>query len=284
MGFFQQIHRSIFDTALYAELPAIPRSRKVLYVVQLLILASLVAGLSHAYYVLDAKRGIAAPLEDAFSGIAIDSGRLTAQRALPCTAPPRDVAILFNRLFDVPFSVALQGAPPVIVDTAYAPKPGDTLLRIVLAAKGIAVYNAAALYISLPYAVLFPDCRHFSFAAPFITSWLRGRIPSLAVNFILLEAVQCGLVMLLSICFLSLAAFIFRIDRSRTWFHCMSIAGFAVTPVPLGLMLMAVSGTSIPYGGFLLFLVSSVVMSRALRATGTMTSPQNPGDRANHDL
>lgn len=279
MRFFLQIHRSVFDPSFYGELAVMPRRRKVLYVVQLMLLASIVAGLSHTYYVLDAKRGIAVPLEDAFSGIEIADGVLAAQRPIPYAAPPRDVAIFFNRFFDVPFSFTPDSAPAVLVDTAYSPKKGDAFPRIVLAAREMKFYNSVSWVFVLPYARTFPEIRRFSFTVPFINNYLHRKVPSLTMYFFLLEGVQCGFLMLFSICILALAPFIFRIDRSRTYFHFLSIAGFAATPMPVGFMLIAISGTSIPLGGDLLFLVSAVVMFRALKSMKTMASTQDPGER-----
>ncbi len=279
MDFFLRIHRSIFDPSLYAELAAEPRRRKISYVVRIVLLASIVAALSHTYYLLDAKRGIAAPLEEAFSGVEITDGVITANRPIPFVAEPRDVAILFNRLFDFPLSFAPNAAPVVLVDTAYASKAGDAFPRIVMSARQITVYNTATSFMALPYTQAFPGIRRFSFTVSFINTFLHRRISFLEVYFLLLEGAHCGFLMLFSICILALAPFIFRIDRSRTYFQFLSIAGFAVTPVPIGFMLMAISGTSIPGGGDVLFLISAVVMFRALRGMRTIPLVRDAGDR-----
>jgi hypothetical protein len=120
--------------------------------------------------------------------------------------------------------------------------------------------------------------RDFQFSQPSINAFLRRNLSNLFFNYFVLEIFVCGFPVLFSIAILSFAAFIFRFDRGRSWFYFLSMAGFAVTPFPVGLMLLAVSGTSIPAGGFLLFLASSVVMFRALRARGTMASTHHPGD------
>ena len=255
-----------------------PRRRKISYVLRLLIFTSIVAGIAHTYYVMDTKRGITAPLEEALSGIEIIDGVLSVHCPIPYAVSPRNVAILLSRV-DAPLTFESDAVPTVLVDTAYSPKKGDAFPRILLSAREIKVYNSASWFFAIPYAELFRGIHRFSFTTPFIHNYLHRKIPSLAVNFFFLEGIQCGFLMLLSICILALAPFIFRIDHSRTYFHFLSIAGFAVTPVPVGFMLIAVSGTSIPVGGGLLFLVSAMVMFRALKRMKTMRSTQDPGER-----
>ena len=278
MGFFLQIHRSIFDSSFYGELAEIPRGRKIFYVVHLLIFASIVAGIAHTYYAMDTKRGIAAPIQEAFSGIEIIDGVLSAHCQIPYAVSPENVATLISRV-DAPFAFELDAVPLVWVDTAYSPKKGDIYPRIILSAKEIMVYNSASWFFAIPYAEAFRGIHRFSFTVPFINNYLHRKILSLAANFLFLEGIQCGFLILSSIGILALAPFIFRIERSLTFFYFLSIACFAVTPVPVGFMLMAVSGTSFPVGGGLLFLISAVVMFRALKGMKTMTSKQNPEDR-----
>ncbi len=281
--FFQQIHRSIFDTSFYGELAAMSRRRKIFYLIQLLFLASLVAALSHCWYLLDAKRGIAAPLEAAFSDIAIKDGVLSSSRPLPYVVPPEEIAVLIDRAVNGPLIMVLDSSPGVVVDTAYQPKPGDPYPRWVLRSREMTLYLSLKSSYALSYATLAPGTREFQFSSQSINAFLRRNFLNLLFNYFMLELFACGFLTLLSICILSFAAFIFRIDRSGTWFHYASIAGFAVTPVPVGFMLMAVSGTSVPAGGFMLFLASALVIIRALRAMRTMTSTQNPGD-GGHDF
>jgi hypothetical protein len=281
VGFFLQIHRSIVDPSLYGELAAMPRRRKVLHVVQLLLIASIAAAMAHTWYLLDAKQGIAAPIERAFSGLEVTGGVLTSHRPLPFAVDPHDVSILFNRLFDVPLSLAPNATPPVVVDTAYAAHQGDEFPRVVLGARGFTIFNSAASRIVLSWADAFPGIGAIAPTASFVNDYLHRRIPFLLVYFFILEGIQCGFLMFFSIGILAIAPFIFRIDRSLSYFHFLSIAGFAVTPIPVGFMLMAVSGTSIPAGGDLLFLASAVVMFRALRGMRSVTQPRNPGDRRN---
>jgi hypothetical protein len=71
---------------------------------------------------------------------------------------------------------------------------------------------------------------------------------------------------LFCICMLGLAAYIFRIERGRDIAYYFGIASFAITPIPIGMVIIALSDANIPGSWRFLVIMSAVVMFRALIA------------------
>jgi hypothetical protein len=70
----------------------------------------------------------------------------------------------------------------------------------------------------------------------------------------------------MSIMFLCFAACIFRMEKKKTFGRCFKMASFAVSPIFVGVNLMALSGTQFPLGWHLLLIISTVVLFRGVNA------------------
>ena len=76
-----------------------------------------------------------------------------------------------------------------------------------------------------------------------------------------------ALVYLLCIAFLTIAAYIFRFDRSRGVVEFLKMAFFAASPVYIGTNVVALSGTNLPGTWYVLIFISTIVMSRGVQHT-----------------
>ena len=278
MSFFLQLHRNIFDPSSYRTIDEVPRPRVALYVVKLLLLAAIVAGTAHTLYLFTASRGVAAPLNAAFGGMEIKNGELLPNRPLPYEVASPIVADLFSRLFDLSEGGAPGGIPTVIVDTAAKPLTGAAFPRVLMGKKEIVIQTGPTATYPLSYEDFFLGSRNMQFSIPFIKKFLAQKAPWMIFYYCLYEGIRCLGLLFFCISILAIAPYIFRIDRQRKFSHFLSIAGFSASPIPVGFMLIAISGAAIPAAADIFVIVSAIVMFRALGAIRTGASKPEKGE------
>jgi hypothetical protein len=248
-----------------------PRRGTLGYLARLLLFASLIIGGAHTWYLIDARRGVAAPLEAALGGMEIRGGVLVPGRPLPFEVPGASVAALFIRLFGYPAGTSAENLPRVVIDTAHSAAGAGP--RIVLQAEKI-VFLFGASTVSLRYRDALLGSENLRFTRAEVTSFLRRKSPAIMASFTLFNGFLTAVTTLVCVCLLAFAPYIFRIDRRRPLSFYMSIAVRAVSPVPAGAVLLAVSGVNTPGASDLFFIGAVVVMFRGLRAA---TVPPDQG-------
>jgi hypothetical protein len=282
LNFFQQIHRSVFDPPFYRDIAVLPGRQVVLFIVKLLLLTTVITGMAHTWYLFDTSRGIAKPIEAALGGMEIKNGELYPNRPLPCELQPMAMAALFSRLFGSP----ANAVPVVTVDTVSTPakpaKPvsGDPSSRIILQSKGIAFCLPSAPPFLFSYKNVLLGSDTFGFSAVEIKHFLVKNVLLFFALYCFFDGLRCAGLVLFSICILAIAPYIFRIERDRTFTHFLSIAGFAVSPIPIGFMFIALSGAIIPSAWEILIIAATLVMFRAMMSVmGAAGGKAGQGER-----
>jgi hypothetical protein len=277
VSLLRQVHRSIFDLALYREIPELGRRAIFLYVLKLVLVASVISAVAHTGYVFSAKRGTAAAIAAAMKGIAIKDGRLVSDRLLPYEIPSDELTAIYRCFLPVPATIDSLETPRFIVDTS-ANQPLRTIPSIIMRSTDMAFYSAPG------EPQLFPYFKK-SWYGPLNVDFTESRIKEVlkkTVVFIFLinltwDGLSCAGLVAFCICMLGLAAYIFRSDRSRGVAYYLGIAGFAITPIPVGMVVVALSDVNIPGSWHFLVIMSVVVMFRALIATTKPPMEAGPG-------
>ena len=245
------------------------RRHVLFFVIKLLLLTTAVCALAHTYYLLDGKRGVAAPIATILRGLEIKGGALVATRDLPYKPDEHQVASVFYRLvFDVPMITETAPAPTVIVDTAAktVPPPGAAP-SIMMKSGGIIVQPTPQVSLPFSYSKLLNGGSDLAFSETAIRRYLSQNILILFFYACIFEGFPCAAIGLFSICILAFAAYIFRFERQRRIAHFLRFAAFAFTPIPIGAILIALSDVKIPGAWDILVIVSFAVMLRAVMAS-----------------
>lgn len=267
MNFFLQIHRSIFDLPFYRDVPLLGRRAISLFVIKLVLIASAISAVAHTGHVFSTSRGTAGTIAAALKGIEIKDCRLLSERPLPYEIPAQELKLIRNCLINIPLVLDTLFPMRFIVDTSANFQAG-MVPSIVMRSGDIAAYSES----QDPYLV--PYCekgRQGSKDLQFTESGTKHLLKKAGGGIFLInllwDGLCCAALVLFCICMLSLAAYIFRIERGRNIGYYFSIAGFAITPIPIGMTIIALSDVNIPGSWRFLVIMSAVVMFRGLMAT-----------------
>ena len=297
MNFFLQIHRSIFDQAFYREAPSLGRRAVFLFVIKLVLIASGISALAHTCYVFSASRGTAGAIAAAMKGIEIKDGRLKSDRPLPYEIPARDLNLIYSRFITIPATIDTQQTPRFIVDTS-ANAPARTVPSIIMRSTDVAFYPATGAPQLVPYyKKSWYGPANLQFTESGTRAILKKAVVWIFLINLLWDGLCCAALVLFCICMLGLAAYIFRVERGRNSAYFFRIAGFAITPIPIGMVIIALSDVNIPGSWHFLVVLSVVVMFRALtvgmrdrkrcgfrrREVSFLNVVQKKGDEANLD-
>jgi len=265
MGFFSDLHRSIFDPNFYREVPARSRGRVMSFVLKMLLFTALALCVSRTYYIVHAERGIAPPLSVLFGDIEIRGGLLKTDLPQPYEVSGEAVAALMNRLMGhsgffgrVPdnFMVVDTRPPAVAGEGSAAPK-------IILGESALVFPD---MRVEMPYASLIAG-GDFEFTRQSVQAFLDKNIVPLLFHFFFTGLFFSAFTILLSIFFLSFAAYVFSVERAKGYPHFVRLACFAVSPVLLGGAVVAVSGVNAEWTWHVFIILSTLIMFRAMVST-----------------
>ncbi|MCU0608620.1 MAG: hypothetical protein MUF22_02480 [Chitinispirillaceae bacterium] len=263
MNFFLHMHRAILDPSFYrTTAQEFSRRQVVVFIVSLLLFTGLVSGIARTWYLFDARRGIAAPLAKAFSGMEIRSGILYPNRPLPYEPDPQAAAALFGRIFDIPAESA--NLTMLKVDTAAQTPASDTFPSVILRSRDVLVSMAKNLSFAFAYKEALFGAQDFSFSENAIGEFLKRNLVSILIYSFMVDLFRATGTTLFTLCLLAFGAYLFRADRGQRlgWFVCT--ASFAITPVPVGIILVALSDVHIPGVWNISVIISFIIMFRAI--------------------
>jgi hypothetical protein len=270
LKFFNFVHRSIFDSSFYKEVASFSRKTVVLYFIKLLFFTVLITGLAHTYYLLHPQRGISSKIELLFSGMEINEGVLIPNRETPYFPP----SYLMNPVIE-----QFTGSANVLNNSIDSLLVIDTLESSTLSPKIPYVlkkdrvmlrYNNVVF--NIPYRDFLKDIKHFRFTSGEIRQLLGQNLEFLLTSCLTVSFFSNFFLLIFSIFFLGIAAFIFRVERGKKFLFYIRNACFAVTPIAVGTILIGLSGVKLAWTWHVLIFISTVVMFRAIVA---LTKPAN---------
>jgi hypothetical protein len=278
VSFFLRIHRAVFDPAFYREIETMETRSIIVHLVKLFLLSTLIAAAAQTFYLFDRDRGIAGPLQNMLRGIEIKNGTLVTERPVPSNLALDDIQAgsLGEKMG---FSMV-----SVLLDTA--PLPPDSLksmFTILLGPKTATLFWITGPINVVPYSAIFGEHTAITFSESTVNEFLHRHVVLLFLwEWIVAGILFIGGFTLFTVVILSFAAFIFRMERVRPIAHFVRIACFASTPIPVGAILIAVSGTSVPGVWNILVIASFAVMFRGVMASDDRQQEQTR-EKDDHD-
>jgi len=247
LNIFATIHKSIFSGEFYEGIPAMPGRKALQFLLVICLSTAIICGFSHLYYALDPEAGLAAETAGSLGGIEITNGVLNPHRTVPYIPDNLRVSRMFELLFCLPRSSALVPDSFVVVDTSAKSSAhlGPNTMFL-LTARRLIVNPGSQHSYGKSYTDLLGKL-HVIAEKGSIQKVLLHRVGFLALFYCVWTGVSNAVVYLLSIAFLSLAAYIFRLERSRGLADFLKMACFAGSPVYVGTNIVALSGTSISW-------------------------------------
>jgi hypothetical protein len=264
LGFFVQLHRSVVEPSFYIEVLAYPVRKIAGFLVCLFLFVAFVSGLAQSYYLFDKKAAFPEQIETAFKGMEIKNGILASSMPVPYYPA-------LNQYFETGSDSA------IVIDTTV----GNSLLNrapiIIMQSNRIMFAFTPKNVFQIPYKT-FLGVENFKFTADYIRAFLARNFIQLLFYVWIIGFVQNTVFMAFSVLFLTLAAFIFRIEKQYSFKDYLKVACFAVSPVSIGTILVAISGVKFQWTWHLFIFISTIVMFRAIVAT-TRKSNDDSGDK-----
>ena len=267
INFFLKIHKSVVSPDFYVAIVNFSGKTACIFVVQLCLLTAAISGSAYTYYALDVNKGLPARISEMLPGMSLKNGVLDPGRPTPYYPSKSSVSNVLNMVFCVPGLFDEAPDSSIVVDTA----PGKTLeknarSKVLLASRSLEIQSKSSKAVRLSYAQWLPGAGSVVFTKDGIRRFLLLDIAGVAFNFcIQAGAVNTG-IFCMSIVFLGFAACIFRIEKKKTFGRCFKMACFAVSPIFLGVNLLALSGTHFPVGWHIMLIISTVVLIRGINA------------------
>ncbi|MFW6221601.1 MAG: DUF1189 family protein [Fibrobacterota bacterium] len=268
MNFFKQIHESIVSPFFYRKIISFSGMKVLWYVVRLIILTALVEGAVHTWQAFDTETGLPYLFSRVLQGVSLRNGELVSETDDLYTPPGNYVRDLVAFLGAVPMEYVNVGDSSLVVDTRAqsrkGPNPNRNTIRLMR--RRVEFSNGAGT-IPIEYTDLFGDKGQIYFTSEEIESFLESNIVAVSFFFIISHMLKSGRDILFALFFLAIAAYIFRNGR-RDLVYSVKIASFAISSIAVANILEALSMTSMAWTGQAALIISSVVLFRAIRATG----------------
>lgn len=271
MNFLITIHRSIVDPSFYKEIAAFRRRKVVFYFLKLLLLTVLVTAAAHAFYLVHPQRGIAQKIETVFSGMEIVDGVLNPNCLTPYYPPSYLLTPILEQLLGTGSILSDNPDSMLVIDTSNGSRYPFNVTYALKKNELSFIFNNVELLRS-PYDKLFHNTKHFKFTAEDIRQTLLHNISDIFLSCIIMSFFQNMFLLIFSIFFLAIAAFIFRVEGDLRFSFFLRAACYAVTPIAVGIMMIGLSGVRISWTWHILIFISTIVMFRAIIAS---TKPKN---------
>lgn len=264
MGFFVQLHRSVVDPSFYIEVLAYPVRKIAGFLIFLVFFTAFVSGIAQTYYLFDKKTAFPEQIEAVFKGIEIKNGILSS--SMPTPYYPA-----LNQYFE-------NGSDStVVIDTAIGKSYLNRAPIMIMQSNRIVFAFTPKKAIQIPYKT-FLGVENFKFTADYIRAFLARNFIQFLFYIWIISLAQNAIFLAFSVLFLTLAAFIFRIEKRYSLKDYLKVACFAVSAVSIGTILVAISGVKFQWTWHLFIFISTIIMFRAIVAT-TRNSNDDSGDK-----
>jgi hypothetical protein len=230
------------------------------------LLTALISGGAYTYYALNDKTGLPAVLPDVLPGMSINKGTLDPARPTPYVPEKPYVAKSLNILFCLPGAFDALPDSFVVVDTSALVNKKVSKAQLLLTSRNFEINTGNGAYFKLPYSKIFPGSDTIVFSRQGIKKVLGENIVSVYINFFIQSGIINTGTICLSIIFLTLASYIFRIEKREKIGIYFKMACCAVSPVFIGLNLLAVSGAQFPDLWYILVVISVIIMFRGIQS------------------
>jgi hypothetical protein len=271
VSFFSDLHNSIFSARFYGSVSEKSAGEALRFIVVVCVLTAVVSGAAHTYYSFDRKTGMAAQAAAMLDGMEFKNGSLDPHVATPYLPGTDHLEKLLKTLFCVPRFFTSLPDSYFVVDTSEAAVPRkNPRTQILMGRRNLYLNPGTSVRFVVPYSLLLRGS-DLVVTEESVRTLLVKNIVVVASNFIMETGLVNTIVFLLSIVFLTFAAYIFRLERARKLGEFLKIACFAASPVYAGTNIVAFSGTTFPWTWHIMILFATFVMFRGVQASQTNT-------------
>lgn len=278
MRFFSAIHRSITDPQFYTEIVGYSRKQVAGFLVKLLLLMAFVCTIAQFYYLVDSERGIPKQIEAAFGRMEIHNGILDPKVQTPYVPPTYQIIPIFEKLAGFQSYFSSDNDSMLVVDTSATRNYVLKVPAIVMAKDKVIFILNKKNSIEVPYKGVLFGTENLLFNAGAIKQFLYKNYFMITLSIFISTFLQNSITVLFSIFFLAVAAFFFRLEKVSLFSQFLRAAMFAITPMVIGLMLVAISGVKILWGWHLMIFISTIVLFRGVVAIGKTVAPDDSGE------
>ena len=272
MSLFGDLHSSIFSARFYESISEKSAGEAVRFFIIVCIGTAIISGAAHTYYSFDKKTGIAAHVSAMLNGMEFKNGSLDPHRATPYVPGTVHLEKLLNTLFCMPGFFTELPDSFFIVDTSTSARSRKSpRTQILMGERYLYINPGTPISFTIPYSLILQG-NDLVVTEESVQVLLKKYLVVVALNFFIQTGFVNTLVFLLSIVFLTFAAYIFRLDRARKFGNFLKLACFAASPVYVGTNFVALSGTTFFWTWHVLILIATFVMFR-----GVMASQKNTG-------
>jgi hypothetical protein len=272
VNFFLAIHRSIFDLQFYKDPRIFKKGYLIGFFLKQALFTAFIAAAAQVYYLTDPQLGVVDDIVRVFGGMELKKGVLYPGRELPYIPSLRSVEPILEQ-FIMGFPLLGRASDTLfIVDTNSHSNYSIKVPVFVLKADHVELVANNKKIMSRPYSNFLPNIDSITFTKQAITEYIHENSLDFLMIFFALKLFMTLLLLSFSIIFLSIAAFFFRVDRTRVFLEHFKVAIFAVTPITVGSVLISISGVKVNWMWNILVFLSTIVMFRAMLASGADNS------------
>lgn|GEM_PF-1863280 len=278
MNFFIQIHRSITDPSFYTQVVAFPVRKIVFFILKLLLLTALVMSISHTMRVINPVSGLPAILPLLFPGMVVTSEGMYSNTDAPYIPNRIYLADFIATYIDIPASTLDIPDSLVLVDCRKnIGIDKNSSVLFLLAADSIHVRFSPDISLTLPYSNVLSNEERITLTPAGVGEFLGKRRLIVARNFFIQHFVLFGVTVAVSIFFLSVAAAMLkrREQNLRTRTPYVKIASFAITPIAVQNILVALSGVKTTWLWYVAIGISTFILFRALNHLASIDKEMN---------
>lgn len=272
MNFFLAIHRSIFDLQFYKDARIFKKGYLIAFFLKQVLLTTIIATASQVYYLTDPQLGVVDDIVNVFRGMEIRKGVLHPERTLPYVPSLKSTAPILEQFMGFPLLLSGTEDSLFIIDTNSYRNYSLKVPVVLLKADHLEIVVNEKWKKDAPYSKLLPNVDYIIFTKQAITEYIHKYSLFFFFQFLMPKLFMTMLLLSFSVSFLSIAAFFFRVDRTKTFLHHFKVAFFAVTPITVGSVLTSISGVKVSWTWHVLIFLSTIVMFRAMLASGAGNS------------
>jgi hypothetical protein len=266
INFFASVHKSILSPEFYRSVQSYSPWTVIKFVMQMCLMTALISGAAFTYYALDDQRGLPSIVSQVFPGMSLKNGVLDPGRATPFIPEKAYVGKMLNMLLCMPGAFDALPDSFLVVDTSKNAMEKSTA-EIMFSDRYFAIKTKSTTSLKMSYSKIIRSLDTIEFSRQGIHKLLRKNAVNVFINFFIQSGIITTGTICVSIIFLTLAAYVFRVDKRERPGNYFKKACFAVSPIFVGCNLVAVSGTHIANTWFFLLMISVFVMFRGVRAT-----------------
>jgi hypothetical protein len=265
VDFFLQIHRSIVDNSFYEEVLTIPKRKIAGFVSQLIIITTITLSFTHTLKIFDSDTGLPAILPVIFPNMEISGKEMISYIDTPIVVNPVFVADFFSLISNT--SVTPSDIPDsfVVIDNQNNINLTDNSSIGVLFSKYLLHINFIPFFkASIPYSVFVGEGEKVIFNRQEFREYLNTKKIKIFFNLFIQHLTTFTFKFTTSLVILALALFILNNNRIKKDKAIYKILFYAVTPVALERIIIAVSGVIFDKLWYLSLLISIVIIFRVI--------------------